>query len=93
MAEASATGVAGVGLLARVDQDVGPEVSNLQPGQTPFMTRSVDYQCQTPELAIIVLHISLPFASVTRSPEQIARRRCHSGKVSPLSECESESSD
>lgn len=33
MAEASATGVTGVGLLARVDQDVGSEVSNLQPGR------------------------------------------------------------
>lgn len=36
MAEASATGVTGVGLLARVDQDVGSQVSNLQPGQTQF---------------------------------------------------------
>lgn len=65
MAEASATGVAGVGLLARVDQDVGSEVSNLQPGQTQFITRSVNYHRQTPVLATIVVHISLVAASVT----------------------------
>ena len=35
VAEAGATGVAGVRLLPRMDQDVGPEVGNLTPGQNP----------------------------------------------------------
>lgn len=34
MAKAGATGVAGVGLLTCVDQDVGSQVSHLKPGQT-----------------------------------------------------------
>lgn len=57
VAKASATGVTGVGLLARVDQDVGSQVSNLQPGQTQFTTCGVKCQCQTPALALIILHI------------------------------------
>lgn len=51
VAEASATGVAGVGLLAGVDQDVGSQVSNLRPGQTHFKTCGVSCQrliLQTP---------------------------------------------
>lgn len=41
MAEASATGVAGVGLLTCVDQDVGSQVSNLKPGPTHLKTFGV----------------------------------------------------
>lgn len=48
MAKASATGVAGVGLLTCVDQDVGSQVSNLKAGQTHFK------RCPISELAIII---------------------------------------
>lgn len=34
VAEAGSTGVTGVGFLTSVDQDVGPEVGNLRPGQS-----------------------------------------------------------
>lgn len=34
VAEAGAAGVTGVGLLACMDQDVGPEVGNLKTGQS-----------------------------------------------------------
>lgn len=44
VAKASATGVAGVGLLTCVDQDVGSQVSHLKAAQSRFKTNvSVQY--------------------------------------------------
>lgn len=78
VAEAGAAGVAGVGLLAGVDQDVGSQVSHLKPGQNPqFTTRNPEPPQKTGR---------------PRSPERTARHRCHSGTASPPSGCGSESS-
>lgn len=49
MAKAGATGVAGVGLLTCVDQDVGSQVSHLKPGQTRWENRR-----QISELAVFI---------------------------------------